>query len=51
MNKIEKAFESALSTSFKKILATEFHEPLEMLYFALSIFAISFGVYFMHKAH
>ncbi|MEM7396401.1 MAG: YqhA family protein [Verrucomicrobiota bacterium] len=38
-------------TFFKKILAMEFTTPLDMLYFALSIFAISFGVYFMHKAH
>ena len=35
---------------FQKILATEFNEPLEMLYLAVSIFAISFGVYFMHKS-
>ncbi len=38
-------------TFFKKILAADFQTPLELLYFAISIFAISFGVYFMHKAH
>jgi uncharacterized protein (TIGR00645 family) len=34
---------------FKRILSVEFNTPLEMLYFALSIFAISFGVYFLRK--
>ena len=36
-------------TFFKKVSDTEFNTALEMLYFAGSIFAISFGVYFMHK--
>ena len=34
---------------FKRIISMEFNTPLEMLYFALSIFAISFGVYFLRK--
>ncbi|MFT5474539.1 MAG: putative membrane protein YqhA [Kiritimatiellia bacterium] len=38
-------------TFFKQVLATDYDTPLDMLYFAASIFAISFGVYFMHKAH
>jgi uncharacterized membrane protein YqhA len=38
-------------TFFKQVLATDYDTPLDMLYFATSIFAISFGVYFMHKAH
>jgi len=38
-------------TFFKKIITTPFETALEMLYFAISIFAISFGVYFMHKSH
>ena len=37
-------------TFFKQVLATDYDTPLDMLYFAASIFAISFGVYFMHKA-
>jgi uncharacterized membrane protein YqhA len=36
-------------TFFKRILETPFDTALDMLYFALSIFAISFEVYFMHK--
>lgn len=36
-------------TFFKQVLATDFETPLEMLYFALSIFAISLGVHFMQK--
>ena len=38
-------------TFFKQIIEVEFTTPLEMLYFAGSIFAICFGVYFMHKSH
>lgn len=34
---------------FKRIISMEFNTPLEMLYFALSIFAISLGVYFLRK--
>ncbi len=39
-------------TFFKKILSMDdvFTTPLHMMYFAVSIFAISFGVYFMHKS-
>lgn len=36
-------------TFFKKVLSTKYEGALEMLYFALSIFAVSFGVWFMHK--
>lgn len=36
-------------TFFKQVLATDFETPLEMLYFALSIFAISLGVHFMQR--
>lgn len=38
-------------TFFKTVLGTPYESPLEMLYFALSIFTICFGVYFMHKSH
>ena len=38
-------------TFFKQIISIEFSTPLDMLYFAGSIFAICFGVYFMHKSH
>jgi len=38
-------------TFFKQIVTIEFSTPLEMLYFAGAIFAICFGVYFMHKSH
>lgn len=37
-------------TFFKQILETEFQTPLEMMYFAFSIFAISLGVRFMQNA-
>jgi uncharacterized protein (TIGR00645 family) len=39
-------------TFFKKIISMGdvFTTPLDMMYFAISIFAISFGVYFMHKS-
>lgn len=36
-------------TFFKQILKTDFETPLEMLYFALSILAVSLGVRFMKK--
>jgi len=36
---------------FKKVLHMDFSTPLNMLYFALSIFALSLSLYFMHKAH
>lgn len=34
---------------FKTILKIQFTTPLEMLYYALSIFALAFGGYFMQK--
>ena len=36
-------------TFFERVLKMEYSEPLEMLYFALSIFALSFGVYLIRK--
>lgn len=36
-------------TFFKAVLETHYESPLEMLYFAFSILAVSFAVYFMHK--
>ena len=36
---------------FKKVLHTEYNGALEMLYFAGSIFALSFALYFLHKGH
>ena len=38
-------------TFFKQIISIDFSTPLDMFYFAGSIFAICFGVYFMHKSH
>jgi len=34
---------------FKRILHTEYTGALEMLYFALAIFALALSLYFMHK--
>jgi len=34
---------------FERVLEMEMHTPLEMLYFALSIFALSAGVYLVRK--
>jgi len=34
---------------FQRVLHTEFHTALEMLYFALSIVALSVGLYFLSK--
>ena len=51
-NRIIKVVIMVLVVSFfKRVLGMEFNTPMEMMYFAISIFAISFGVYFMHKAH
>ena len=36
-------------TFFKRIQDVTFETAQDMLYFAIAIFAISFGVYFMHK--
>lgn len=35
---------------FKKVLSIDFDTPLDMLYFAGSIFVLCLGVYFMHKS-
>ena len=34
---------------FKQVLEAQYTTPLEMMYFALSIFAVSLGVYFLKK--
>ena len=34
---------------FERVLKMQFESPLEMLYFALSIFALSAGVYLVRK--
>ena len=36
-------------TFFERVLKMEYSEPLDMLYFAVSIFALSFGVYLIRK--
>jgi len=36
---------------FKKVIHMDFSRPLDMLYLALSIFALALSLYFMHKAH
>jgi uncharacterized membrane protein YqhA len=36
-------------TFFERVLKMEYSEPLDMLYFAVSIFALSFGVYLIKK--
>ncbi len=36
---------------FKRALHTNYHGALEMLYFAGSIFALAFALYFLHKGH
>lgn len=36
-------------TFFKRVLTMEFHNPLELLYFGLGIFAICIGLFFLHN--
>lgn len=49
-NKLLKVIIMVLIVSFfKQVLSVPYESPLEMLYFALSIFAVSFGVYFLRK--
>jgi len=38
-------------TFFKKVIHMEFHTPMEMLFLAFSIFALSISLYFLHKNH
>ena len=49
-DKIAKVIVMVLVVSFfKKVLHTNFDTPLEMMYFALSITALSVGLYFLSK--
>ena len=49
-NKIIKVIIMVLIVSFfERVLKMEFETPIEMLYFAISIFSLSFGVYFIRK--
>jgi len=50
-NKILKVIIMVLIVSFfQRILTMEYRTPIEMFYFALSIFFLSCGIYLMHKA-
>ena len=49
-NKIIKVIIMVLIVSFfERVLKMEYSEPLDMLYFAVSIFALSFGVYLIKR--
>jgi uncharacterized membrane protein YqhA len=49
-NKITKVIIMVLVVSFfQRVLTMDYNTPLEMLYFSASIFALSFGLYFLHK--
>tara|TARA_B110000196_G_C20821419_1_gene509342 strand:- start:96 stop:599 length:504 start_codon:yes stop_codon:yes gene_type:complete len=49
-NKIIKVIIMVLIVSFfQRVLKMDYETPLDMLYFALSIFALSFGVYLIKK--
>ena len=51
-DKLAKVIVMVLIVSFfKRVLHTEYSGALEMLYFAGSIFALSFALYFLHKGH
>lgn len=51
-DKLAKVIVMVLIVSFfKRVLHTEYNGALEMLYFAGSIFALSIGLYFLHKGH
>jgi len=51
-DKLAKVIVMVLIVSFfKRVLHTEYHGALEMLYFSISIFALSFALYFLHKEH
>jgi uncharacterized membrane protein YqhA len=51
-DKLAKVIVMVLIVSFfKRVLHTEYHGALEMLYFSGSIFALSFALYFLHKGH
>jgi uncharacterized membrane protein YqhA len=49
-DKLAKVIVMVLIVSFfKRVLNTPYSGALEMLYFALSIFALALGLYFLHK--
>ena len=49
-NKIIKVIIMVLIVSFfERVLEMKYESPLDMLYFALSIFGLSFGVYLINK--
>jgi uncharacterized protein (TIGR00645 family) len=49
-DKLAKVIVMVLVVSFfKQVLHTDYSTPLEMLYFAISIVALSIGLYFLHK--
>ena len=49
-NKIIKVIIMVLIVSFfERVLSMEYNSPLEMMYFAISIFALAFGVYMINK--
>ena len=49
-NKIIKVIIMVLIVSFfERVLEMHYHSPLDMLYFSLSIFGLSFGVYLINK--
>jgi len=51
-DKLAKVIVMVLIVSFfKKVLHTDYSGALEMLYFAISIFMLSFALYFLHKGH
>ena len=51
-DKLAKVIVMVLIVSFfKRVLHTEYNGALEMLYFSVSIFALSFALYFLHKGH
>ncbi len=50
-DKLAKVIVMVLIVSFfKRVLHTQYNGALEMLYFAGSIFALSVGLYFLHKS-
>ncbi|HIE35065.1 MAG TPA: YqhA family protein [Campylobacterales bacterium] len=50
-DKLAKVIVMVLIVSFfKRILNTTYDGALEMLYFAISIFALAIGLYFLHKS-
>ena len=49
-DKLAKVIVMVLIVSFfKRVINMQYSTPLEMLYFALSIFALAIGLYFLHK--